>query len=105
MAHMKLKKQPKTKKNIKIIFILLLIYSIFSYTFYNSFKNNKNISNQKFITFLLNNGNANFVNEYKIPSLINNTFSYILKIDFTKPYTFSLIQIVQARVSDLKLNP
>ena len=87
MAHMKLKNKKNKKKNIKLILVLTLIYTVFSYTFYNSFKNNKKISNQKFITFLLNNGNANFVNEYKIPSLINNTFLYIFKIDFTKPYT------------------
>jgi len=87
MGYMKLKKQGKSKRKYKLIITILFIYVIFSYTFYNSFKNNKSISNQKFITFLLNNGNANFVNEYKFPSIINNTISYILKIDFTKPYT------------------
>ena len=36
---------------------------------------------------MLNNGNSNFTNEYKLPSLINQMMSYILKIDFTKPET------------------
>ena len=87
MAHIKLKKTTKQKRKYKLILTLLFIYTIFSYTFYNSFKNNKSISNKQFITFLLNNGNSHFVNEYKLPSFINNTISYILKIDFTKPST------------------
>lgn len=82
---MKLKN--KKKKSFKFIFLLLLAYFIFSYTFYNSFKNNKNIANEEFINFLLNNGNANFTTEYKLPKVINKTINYILKIDITKPYT------------------
>ena len=84
MAHMKLKKTTK-KTKIKSIFIIIFIYFIFSYTFYNSFKNNKNISNEQFIKFLLNNGNSNFTNDYKFPTIINKTMSYFLKIDITKP--------------------
>ena len=84
MAHMKLKKTTK-KKKIKPILIIIIIYTIFTYTFYNSIKNNKNISNEKFINFLLNNGNSNFVNEYKFPKIINKTIAYFLKIDFTTP--------------------
>lgn len=86
MSHMKLKKKNK-KKKYKNILIIIFIYFIFSYTFYNSLKNNKNISNEQFIKFLLNNGNSNFNNEYKIPTIINNTVNYFLKIDFTKPET------------------
>ena len=63
----------------------MFIYFIFAYTFYNSFKNNKDISNEKFIMFLLNNGNSNFTYEYKIPSIINDTMSYLLDIDFKNP--------------------
>jgi len=86
MSHMKLKK-PKKKKKSKYIILILLAYLIFSYTFYNSFKNNKYITNEKFINFLLNNGNANFTNDYKLPKVINKTISYILKIDITNPET------------------
>ena len=86
MSHMKLKKTPK-KKKIKYIILIIFIYSIFSYTFYNSFKNNKKISNEKFINFLLNNGNSNFVNDYKFPTFINKTMTYFLKIDLTNPET------------------
>ena len=82
MAHMKLKKISK-KTKLKSIFIIIFIYIIFSYTFYNSFKNNDKISNEQFITFLLNNGNSNFTNEYKIPEVINKTMTYFLKIDIT----------------------
>lgn len=85
MSHMKLKKSKK--KKYKSLFLIVFIYAIFSYTFYNSFKNNKNISNEQFITFLLNNGNSNFTNEYKLPNIINKTMSYLLKIDFSKPET------------------
>ena len=86
MSHMKLKNTTK-KKKIKYIFLIIFIYSIFSYTFYNSFKNNKKISNEKFITFLLNNGNSNFANDYKFPTFINKTMTYFLKIDLTNPST------------------
>jgi len=85
MGYMKLKKQGKSKRKYKLIITILFIYVIFSYTFYNSFKNNKDISNEKFITFLLNNGNSNFANEYKFPKIINETMSYLLKIDFSNP--------------------
>ena len=86
MAHMKLKKISK-KTKLKYIFIIIFIYIIFSYTFYNSFKNNDKISNEQFITFLLNNGNSNFTNEYKFPTILNKTMTYLLKIDLTKPDT------------------
>ena len=85
MGHMKLKKVKK-KTKIKSILIITFIYIIFSYTFYNSLKNNKDISNEQFINFLLNNGNANFTYEYKFPTIVNKTIGYLLKIDFTKPY-------------------
>ena len=86
MPHMKLKnnKQKKSKK-LKYTILIILIYFIFSYTFYNSFKNNKNISNEQFITFLLNNGNSNFDKECKFPNIINKTMSHLLKIDFSNP--------------------
>lgn len=86
MAHMKLKKIPKKKKR-KYLFLILLVYLIISYTFYNSFKNNHNIYNQEFINFLLNNGNSNYLNEYKFPKIVNKTIKYILKIDLTNPET------------------
>ena len=86
MGHMKLKKIKK-KTKIKSILIIAFVYIIFSYTFYNSLKNNKDISNEQFINFLLNNGKANFTYEYKFPTIVNKTIGYLLKIDFTKPYT------------------
>ena len=87
MSHMKLKKKTNKKKKFKYLFLIIFIYFIFSYTFYNSFKNNKELSNEKFITFILNNGNSNFTYEYKFPTIINKTMNHLLKIDFTNPST------------------
>ena len=86
MGHMKLKKLPKRKK-IKYSFIFVIIYLIFTYTIYYSFKNISPKTNEEFITFLLNNGNSSFENNYKLSSIINKSFKYLLKIDFTKPVT------------------
>ena len=86
MAHMKLKKLSR-KKKIKSIFIIIILYLVFAYTFYYSFKNNKTITNEEFIKFLLNNGNANIKNDYKLPKVISKTLNYFLKIDITKPDT------------------
>ena len=84
MAHMKLKKLPK-KTKFKYSFLLIIIYLDFAYTFYYSFKNISANSNEEFILFLLNSGNAGLTNEYKLPKVINKTLNYLLKIDITKP--------------------
>lgn len=86
MDRMKLK-GTKKKKSIKLLFFLVLIYVLFSFTFYYSFKNNKTITNEEFVKFLLNNGNANFNNDYKLTSIVNKTVNYLLSIDITKPVT------------------
>lgn len=86
MPYMKLKGKKK-KRKVKYILLIGFIYIIFAYTFYNSFKNNENISNEEFIKFLLNTGNSNFDNDYKITKVINKTMYYFLKIDFSKPET------------------
>ena len=86
MAHMKLKKIPKRKK-IKYIFLIIILYFILAYTFYNSFNNNSNFYNKEFINFLLNNGNSNYISEYKIPQFFNKTINFLLKIDLTEPDT------------------
>ena len=86
MNKMKLKGVKKRKKS-KIFFFLVLTYILFSFTFYYSFKNNKSITNQEFIKFLLNNGNANFSSDYKLTNIVNNTVNYLLSIDMRKPVT------------------
>ena len=86
MGHMKLKKIPKRKK-IKYTFLIIITYVIFTYTIYYSFKNISTKTNEEFIIFLLNNGNPTYKNNYKISNIINKSFKYILKIDFTKPVT------------------
>lgn len=86
MGYMKLKKHTKKRKG-KYILLIIFMYLMFSYTFYNSFRNNEKISNEKFINFLLNNGNSNFMSEYEIPKIINKTMTFLMKIDFTKPET------------------
>lgn len=84
MARMKLKKIPR-KTKFKFTFLLIIIYLVFAYTFYYSFKNISNNSNEEFINFLLNNGNAAIGKNEKIPKILNKTINYILNIDLTKP--------------------
>lgn len=87
MAHMKLKNSKPKKKKIKYIFLIFLVYAVFSYTFYNSFKTNNANTNEEFINFLLNNGNAHIGTNFKLPKVINKTINYLLKIDITNPVT------------------
>ena len=84
MSVMKLKKIPKRKK-VKYLFLILIGYLVFAYTFYYSFKSISNNTNEEFITFLLNNGNANLQNDYKLPKVINKTVKFLLKIDILHP--------------------
>lgn len=80
--HMKLKGK---KKPHKYFLLIIFIYIIFAYTFYYSFKYDQMVNNETFIKFILNNGNANFLNEYKLPNIISKTINYFLKIDLTNP--------------------
>lgn len=80
MPRMKLK---KSKFKIKYLFLIIITYFIFSYTFYYSFKGTTN--NKLFINYLLNNGNANYISEYKFPKIINSTMNFIFNIDFSNP--------------------
>ena len=73
------------KKKFKLFFLIIIIYLVFAYTFYYSFRNNKSITNEEFIKYLINNGNIYFLEEYKLPKVINKTLKYFLKIDITKP--------------------
>ena len=84
MGRMKLKKIPK-KKKYKLLFLIIILYLFFAYTFYYSFKNDKKIMNEKFINFLLNNGNTHYIKELHLPKVINSTVKYLLKIDITDP--------------------
>lgn len=86
MSVMKLKKIPK-KKKFKFLFLLLIGYLVFAYTFYYSFKSISNNTNEEFILFLLNNGNAHFENDYKLPKILNKTVNFLLKIDILHPET------------------
>ena len=69
------------------MFLILIIYLVFAYTFYYSFKNTSSTTNQEFINYLLNNGNANLHNDYKLPMVLNKTINYLLKIDIVHPET------------------
>ena len=84
MAHMKLKKVSK-KSSFKLLILLIIIYLSFIYTFYYSFKNISNNTNKSFILYLLNNNAIMRESTYDFPKIINNSFNYILKIDFTNP--------------------
>ncbi len=87
--HMNLKNVRKRKKIIKckILFYSLIIYSSFAYTFYYTLKSNKKVSNEEFINLMVFYGNANVLNQYKIPNLVNATMKLFFNIDFKKPYT------------------
>ena len=87
MKKMKLKNKKLKKYKIKITIYLLIIYVSFSYTFYTFMKNNKKINNEEFINMLVNSGNANIINKYKMPTIINKTMIYLLKIDIKNPET------------------
>ena len=83
---MKLKKISK-KKKFKFLSLLLLGYLVFAYTFYYSFKAISSDTNEEFILFLLNNGNAHLENDYKLPKMLNKTVNFLLKIDILHPET------------------
>ena len=84
MPRLKLKKIPK-KKKFKYLFLIIFGYLVFAYTFYYSFKSVSSRTNEEFIIFLLNNGNAEFHNDYTIPKVVNKTVTYLLKIDIRHP--------------------
>ncbi len=86
MTQMRLKKISKRKK-IKISFLIMLLYITFAYTLYYSFKSTEEVTNEKYINYLLNNGSALNLYDYKLSKVINKTLMYILKIDITKPET------------------
>ena len=87
--HMKLKNPHAKRKFVKlrIFFYLFIIYLGFSYTFYYSFRNTKRISNEEFINILVRTGNANILNKYQLPNLVNTTMNLVFHIDFTSPST------------------
>lgn len=99
MGRMKLKKIPK-KKKYKLLFLIIVLYLIFAYTIYYSFLNNKKITNEKFINFLLDNGNTHYIKELYIPKVINSTINYLLKIDINKPESLFKENILGYEVDD-----
>ena len=74
MPRLKLKKISR-KKKIKYLFLIIVSYVVFAYTFYYSFKSVSDKTNEEFILFLLNNGNAHMEHNYKIPKVINKTMN------------------------------
>ena len=86
MPRLKLKKIPR-KKKIKYLFLIMVSYVVLAYTFYYSFKGISDKTNEEFILFLLNNGNASMEHDYKFPKVINKTMNYLFKIDLMHPDT------------------
>ncbi len=86
MAHkyMKLRKRHKRFK-YKFVVYVLVMYLSFSYTFYYSLKHTKRISNEEFINLLVRGGNANILDRYKLPNIVNSTMKVLFRIDFTHP--------------------
>ena len=73
------------RMKLKYSILLIVVYLVFTYTFYYSFKSIEKDTNEAFIKFLLQSGNANLLDENVIPRIINNSLNYLLKIDITKP--------------------
>lgn len=84
---MRLKRKKKKHKKIKFIIYIFLIYISFSFSFYKISKEKETVSNEEFINLLVSTGNANILNEYKTPSLINKTMDFLFNIDLKKPVT------------------
>jgi stage II sporulation protein P len=99
MAIMKLKKHIVKHKN-KIVILIIVLYVVFSYTFYYSFKNIANNTNKMFVNFVMDNGNASFVSNKKLPNVLNKTINYLWKIDFTNPETLFNENIIGYTVND-----
>lgn len=89
MTHkkMKLKRKKKKFKKIKFLIYITLIYLSFSFSFYQSSKEKETVSNEEFINLLVSTGNANILNEYKTPSIINKTINFLFDVDLKKPVT------------------
>lgn len=96
---MGMKLKNKKKKRYKFLFLILFIYLVFGYTFYLSFRNSKIINNKTFIKYLLNNGNSNFVYEYKIPYIINKSFNFLFNIDITNPVSLFNGSVIEDNTS------
>ena len=87
--HMNLRSTKKRKRifRFRIFIYFMIIYISFCYTFYFSLKNSKRVSNEEFINLMLASSNANVLNEYRVPNLVNSTMKFFLNVDFTKPVT------------------
>lgn len=108
MKKMNLKKSKKKKKifKIKYIIYITIIYFTFSYTFYNFMKHNENITNEEFINMLVQGGNANIINEYKLTTIVNKTMIFLLDIDLTKPNTImngSILRFSKPKTSTISI--
>lgn len=80
-------KTPKKRKIAKFRYFiyLILIYLSFAFAFYTSMQNNNKINNEEFINFLLNGGNLDKFNDFKLANVVNKTMQAVLNIDFTNP--------------------
>ena len=84
---MKLKSKKKRFKKIKLLIYIFIIYFSFALSFYYISKERETVSNEEFINLLISTGNANILNEYRTPSIINKTIEFLFDIDLKKPVT------------------
>lgn len=84
LKRMKLKKKRKFIR-FKTLIYISFVYIGFIYSFYYYMSNKKTVSNEEFIRFLVNTGNANISKEYKMTNIVNKTMDFVFDIDFTIP--------------------
>lgn len=82
---MHLRKERKKKIKFRYFIYLFIIYLSFSYTYYYSLKSKENISNEKFISFLLKEGNIDYFKMNYLPEFFNSSLNFFLKLDFSNP--------------------
>ena len=85
MSYNRMKLKSYKKKRFGLIVYFILIYLSFSYTFYYSLKHAKRISNEEFVNLLVKTGNANILNQYRLPNLVNSTVKLLFNVDFIHP--------------------
>lgn len=75
----------RKRHRFSLFICIIIFYIIFSFSFTLFLRNNKVVNNEKFISFLLNDGDITQVNQGFVIDVINNTVKYLMGIDFTNP--------------------
>ena len=85
MLKNKMNLKSRKKKKINLILYLIIIYMAFAFTYYYSLKDSNIISNERFITYILNGGNVNNISDIKLSNIVNKTINLVFKFDIKNP--------------------